>query len=195
MWPNKSALACLNLTIKWLVGWLVGLLWVVLFYSISTLFGSFQAELNFKQFSLVFVYKQFSLVFVYKQFSLVFVYKQFSLVFVYKQFSLVFVYKQFSLVFVYKQFSLVFVYKQFSLVFVYKQFSLVFVYKQLNVKTVPFQAIPFSINTQFTSIWPIDRVLSGATTLEQVDLWAITMVGYSTFLKAPALLKPHHQIV
>ena len=32
----------------WLIGWLVG--W---FYGIATLFGSFNAELNFKQFSLV----------------------------------------------------------------------------------------------------------------------------------------------
>ena len=31
-------------------------------------------------------------------------------------------------------------------------------------KTVPFQIIQFSIITQFSSIWPIDRTLSGATT-------------------------------
>ncbi len=31
-------------------------------------------------------------------------------------------------------------------------------------KTVPFQKIQFSIIAQFTSIWPIDRTLSGATT-------------------------------
>ena len=37
-------------------------------------------------------------------------------------------------------------------------------------KTVQFQTIQFSISTQFkcqTSIWPIDRTLSGATTLGQ----------------------------
>ena len=41
-----------------LVGWLVG--W---FYGISTLFGSFNAELNFKQLiiSIVFVYKQLNI--------------------------------------------------------------------------------------------------------------------------------------
>ena len=44
------------------------------------------------------------------------------------------------------------------------QFSIVFVYKQLNVKTFLFQTIQFSISTQFSSIWPIDRTLSGATT-------------------------------
>ena len=31
-------------------------------------------------------------------------------------------------------------------------------------KKVLFQAILFSISTQFSSIWPIDRALSGATT-------------------------------
>ena len=38
----------------WLVGWLVGWL-VVLFFIVSTLFGSFNAELNFEQFSLEYV--------------------------------------------------------------------------------------------------------------------------------------------
>ena len=32
------------------------------------------------------------------------------------------------------------------------------------LKTVLFQAIQFSISAQFSSIWPIDRTLSGATT-------------------------------
>ena len=36
---------------------------------------------------------------------------------------------------------------------------------QFRVKTVPFQAIPFSISTQFISIWPTGRTLSGATIL------------------------------
>ena len=35
------------------------------------------------------------------------------------------------------------------------------------LKTVPFQIIQFSIITQFTFIWPIDRTLSGAITLGQ----------------------------
>ena len=34
-------------------------------------------------------------------------------------------------------------------------------------KTVLFQTVQFSINTQFSSIWPIDRTLSGVTTLGQ----------------------------
>ena len=41
--------------------------------------------------------------------------------------------------------------------------SLVFVHTQLNVKTVLFQTIQFCISTQFSSIWPIDRILSAAT--------------------------------
>ena len=40
-----------------------------------------------------------------------------------------------------------------------------FVYIQLNVKTVLFQTIQFSINTQFSSVWPIDSTLSGTSTL------------------------------
>ena len=35
---------------------------------------------------------------------------------------------------------------------------------QLNVKTVLFQVVQFSISTQFSSIWPINRTLSGVTT-------------------------------
>ena len=42
--------------------------------------------------------------------------------------------------------------------------SIVFVYTQLNVKTVLFQAIQFSISTQFSSIQPMDRNLSDAPT-------------------------------
>ena len=41
---------------------------------------------------------------------------------------------------------------------------IVFVYMQLNVKTVLFLTIHFSIYTQFTSIRPIDRTILGATT-------------------------------
>ena len=44
---------------------------------------------------------------------------------------------------------------------------MVFVYTQLNVKTVLFQTIQFSISMSFSSILCIDRTLSGATTLSQ----------------------------
>ena len=50
--------------------------------------------------------------------------------------------------------------------FHFKWFSLAYV-SNLNVKTVLFQAIQFSISTQLTSIWSIDRTLSGATTQDQ----------------------------
>ena len=45
--------------------------------------------------------------------------------------------------------------------------SIVFVHTLLNVKTVLFKIIQFSISTQFSSIWLIDRTLSGVTTLGQ----------------------------
>ena len=38
-----------------------------------------------------------------------------------------------------------------------------FLIRCLNVKTVLFQAIQFSLSIEFSSIWPIDRTLSGAT--------------------------------
>ena len=47
--------------------------------------------------------------------------------------------------------------------FYFKQISLTLV-RSLNVKTVLFKAIQFNISTQFSSIWPIDRTQSGATT-------------------------------
>ena len=62
-------------------------------------------------------------------------------------------------------------------------------------KTVPFQIIQFCISTQFSSIWPIDRTLSGATTLGQSGPGAMAIKGYSASLKAPELLEPHPQIV
>ena len=55
--------------------------------------------------------------------------------------------------------------------FYFKQFSLVLVCS-LNVKTVLFQAIQFSISTQFSSIQPIERTLSGATTPGQSGPWS-----------------------
>ena len=42
--------------------------------------------------------------------------------------------------------------------------SIVFVYQQLKIKIVLFQTIQFSISTRFSSIWPIKRIQSGATT-------------------------------
>ena len=59
-------------------------------------------------------------------------------------------------------------------------------------KTVLFQAIQFSICTQFNSIWPIDKALSDATTLGQSGpggdgreglVWLVSLFnGTSTFV-------------
>ena len=45
-----------------------------------------------------------------------------------------------------------------------------------------------------SSIWPIDRTLSDATTPARVDLGTMAMNGYSTLPRAPGL-EPNHQIV
>ena len=42
-----------------------------------------------------------------------------------------------------------------------------FIYTQLHVKIVLFQAIQFRVSTEFSSIWPINKTLSGASTPEQ----------------------------
>ena len=42
-----------------------------------------------------------------------------------------------------------------------------FICTQLNVKTVLFQTMEINISTQFSSIKPIDRALSSATTPDQ----------------------------
>ena len=52
----------------------------------------------------------------------------------------------------------------------------------------------FSISTQFSSIWPIDRILSVAKLRARVYLRVIAMKRYSAFPIAPALLEPYHQI-
>ena len=56
-------------------------------------------------------------------------------------------------------------------------------------------SVQFSISTQFSSIWPIDRTLSGATAPARVDLGGMAMKGYSVLREAPALLEHHYQIV
>ena len=57
---------------------------------------------------------------------------------------------------------------QFSIIFCLHHITLTF---WLNHKTVLFQAIQFGISTQFSSIWSIDRTLSGATTPELEWTW------------------------
>ena len=75
------------------------------------------------------------------------------------------------------------------------QLNISHLFTLLNVKTVLFQTIQFSISTHFSSIWSIYRTLSCATTPDRVDLRAMAIKGYSAFPKVPALLEPHNQIV
>ena len=49
-------------------------------------------------------------------------------------------------------------------------------------KPVLFRAIQFSISTQFSSIWPIDRSLSGAATLGQSGLGSDGIPQSSSFI-------------
>ena len=72
-----------------------------------------------------------------------------------------------------------------------------FYFKQVSFayKTVPFQTIQFSINTQLFLFDLLDWTLFGATTPVRVDQGAMAMKGYSAFPYVPALLKPHLQIV
>ena len=89
--------------------------------------------------------------------------------------------------------------------------STTFVHTQINVETVLFQTtqftvstvsmsktdlfqiIQFSTSTHLSSIWPIDRALSGDTILGQRGyLGAMAIKVYSAFFKALPLLEPHH---
>ena len=88
--------------------------------------------------------------------------------------------------FYFKQLSLAKGQYQYQKQLYFQQFSLAKVCI-LNVKTVIFQSFQFSINTQFISVLPIDRTLSGSTTPGQRSLGAMAMKGYSAFPKAPAL--------
>ena len=76
--------------------------------------------------------------------------------------------KQFSMSRVSMSKKILFQTIQFSMQkqFHFKQFSLASVHS-LNIKTVLLQAIQFNISTQFSSIWPIDRIISGVTSLGQ----------------------------
>ena len=65
----------------------------------------------------------------------------------------------------------------------------------MNVIAVLFQAIQFSLSTQFSSIWHIDRTLSGAATSSQSGAGGDSNEKVIRIPWAQALLKPHHQIV
>ena len=62
-------------------------------------------------------------------------------------------------------------------------------------KIVLFQTIQLSISTQFSSIWTLNRTLSGATTPDQSGSGNHGYKGYSKFPKDLELLKLHYKIV
>ena len=62
-------------------------------------------------------------------------------------------------------------------------------------KAVLCQINLFSISTQLSSIRPIDRILFNVTTPGQRWPGNEDNRGDAAFPEAPALLKPHHQIV
>ena len=64
-------------------------------------------------------------------------------------------------------------------------------FSQMNIETVQFQTIHFSLSMQFNSIWLIQMLPLRA----RVDLGAMTIKEYPALPKASALLEPHHQIV
>ena len=82
-----------------------------------------------------------------------------------------------------------------------------FVHAQSNDQTALFQAIQFSVcyfyvlslkSTVYksnSSIWSIDRTLSGATTPNQSGPGSDGKEKVLRIPKAPAPLEPHHQIV
>ena len=80
-----------------------------------------------------------------------------------------------------------FLHKKFD----FKQFSLAWV--QFQCQTVPFQTLEFSRSTQGPIYGSKNYQVLPLQT--RVNLGVMTMKGYSTFSKAPALLEPNHQIV
>ena len=68
--------------------------------------------------------------------------------------------------------------------------SINFCLTQLNVKTVLYQTNQFSVITQFSSIWPVDRTLLGATipTKSVWERWQWKL--YSVFPKASTFMEP-----
>ena len=79
------------------------------------------------------------------------------------------------------------------------QLNISHLFTQLNIKTVLFQAIQFSISIRFQyQVFLFDPQIGPYQVLLfwiRVDLGVMTIKGYSTFHKAPALLEAHHQIV
>ena len=95
--------------------------------------------------------------------------------------------------FYFKQFNLVLVkVKRFQVLLCIINISHLFLL-HTDLKTVLFQIIQFSISTQFKCQTVLSNLLIGSHRMlllqARVDLG---MMGYSAFLKAPALLEPQH---
>ena len=73
--------------------------------------------------------------------------------------------------------------------------SVLFQTIQFSIQKLQFQTIQFSIRMQFSSIWPIDRAVSSATTLGHSGPESYGNEGVLHISQTPASLKPHHQIV
>ena len=56
-----------------------------------------------------------------------------------------------------------------------------------HTKTVPFQTIQCSINTQFNSIWPIDRPVPSASALGEGGTGSNGIERFSALPKVPGL--------
>ena len=65
----------------------------------------------------------------------------------------------------------------------------------LDIKTVLFQTIQFNISTQFSSICPIDRTLSGATTPGQSELGSDGNKEVLHIPQSSRITEPYHQII
>ena len=67
--------------------------------------------------------------------------------------------------------------------------------RRLNIKTVLFQVIQFSISTHFSSIWPIDKTILGATTPGFSGLESDGNEGVICIPESSSIMEPHHQII
>ena len=74
-----------------------------------------------------------------------------------------------------------------------------FVYKRLNIQTIVFQTIQFSISAEFKcQTFLLDPLIGFYLALAfwtRVDLEAVTVIWYSAFPNAPALLMTCYHIV
>ena len=65
----------------------------------------------------------------------------------------------------------------------------------VKCKNSKFQIIQFSLMTQFSSIWPIDKTLSGASTPVPSGLSSDDNEEVLRIHQSPSITGPHHQIL